>query len=220
MNIFKYLFLIPAMVTAMNLSLAASENDTIFHPALRFGVDVSGFARQIIEPEVFPIEASVDFEWKENFFAVAEAGMSTVNMEKDTHRYIADGYFGRAGADFNLLHYITAPSNDVILVSLRYGYSRSRQEAPLVIISDNYWGDHQTAVDADIYQAHWIEAGIGLKTEIFRSLFIGWSLRGKILLSDTSDPEMDPFYVGGYGGSGSATAMTLHYSLYYRFPIR
>lgn len=208
------------MTTAMNLSLAASENDTIFHPALRFGVDVSGFARQIIEPEVSPLEVSADFEWKENFFAVAEAGMFTVNMEKETHRYKADGYFGRAGADFNLLHYITAPSNDAILVSLRYGYSRSRQEAPLVIIPDDYWGDHRTAVDADIYHAHWLEAGIGLKAEILRNFFIGWSLRGKILLSGTSDPEMDPYYVGGYGGSGGNTAMTLHYSLYYRFPIR
>ncbi len=208
------------MIMAINLSLAASENDTIFHPALRIGVDVSGFARQIIEPEVFPIEVSVDFEWRENFFAVAEAGMLTVNMERETHQYTADGFFGRAGADYNLLQHITDPSNDVILVSLRYGYSRFRQEAPLVIIPDEYWGDHQTAVDEDIYQAHWMEAGIGLKTEVFHNLFFGWSLRGKILLSGTSYPEMDPYYVGGYGSSDNNTAMTLHYSLYYRFPIR
>ncbi len=208
------------MITAMNLSLAASENDTIFHPALRIGVDVSGFARQIIEPEVFPIEVSVDFEWRENLFAVVEGGMLTANMERETHQYTADGFFGRAGADYNLLQLITDPSNDAILVSLRYGYSRFRQEAPLIIIPDGYWGDHQTSVDADTYQAHWMEAGIGLKTEVFRNFFIGWSLRGKILLSATSEPEMDPYYVGGYGSSGGNTAMTLHYSLYYRFPIR
>ncbi len=208
------------MTMTMNLSLAAGENDTIFHPSVRVGVDVSGFARQIIEPEVFPIGVSVDFEWRENLFAVAEAGMLRVEVEKETHQYTADGFFGRAGADFNLLQYITGPVNDAVLVSLRYGYSRTRQEAPFIMIPDEYWGDHQTAIEGDIYQAHWIEAGIGLKTEILRNFYIGWSLRGKILLNATSEPEMDPYYVGGFGGSGSNTAMTLHYSLYYRFPFR
>ena len=208
------------MITTMNLSLAASDNDTIFHPSVRVGVDVSGFARQIIEPEVLPVEVSVDFEWKENLFAVVEAGMLAVKVEKETHQYTADGYFGRAGADFNLLQYITGPTNDAVLLSLRYGYSRIRQEAPFIMIPDDYWGNHETSIDRDVYQAHWLEAGIGLKTEVLRNFFIGWSLRGKVLLNATSEPAMDPYYVGGYGSSGGNTAMTLHYSLSYRFPFR
>ncbi len=217
MNILKYLFLIPFLLTSSGL---AAENDTLFTPSVRLGVDLSGFARHMVEPETLTGEVSLDVEWRKSHFAVIEAGLLQVDVEQETHRYQADGYFIRMGADFNILERNPEYPNDLLLASIRYGYSNLTHESPFIVIPDPYWGDHHTAVPGERYHAHWLEAGIGMKTEIWRQIFLGWSLRGRLLLTSTSDPEMEPYFIGGYGQSGSNTRLSLHYSIMYRIPLR
>ncbi len=217
MNILKFLFLIPFLVISQ---AGLAENDTLFTPSVRPGLDVSGLARHLMEPEVVTGEASLDVEWRKSHFVAIEGGLLQVDMQKETHRYQANGYFLRAGADFNILERNPENPHDVVLASIRYGYSKAEHEAPFIVISDPYWGDYETAVSKENFQAHWIEAGIGLKTEIWHNIFLGWSLRGKIMLASTDDPEMDPYFIGGFGKSGSNTRISLLYSIMYRIPMR
>ncbi len=219
MNIFKYLFLIPFLAISLT-AMAEAENDTLFVPSLRLGVDVSGFARHLIEPETITGEITLDLEWRKSHFFVAEGGLLQVDVEKETHIYQADGYFIRIGADFNILERNPDSPNDVVLLSLRYGYGKLEHEAPFIMIASPYWGNRETAISAESYRAHWLEAGIGLKTEIWRDIFMGWSLRGRLMLSDTSSPAMDPYFVSGFGKSGNNTNLTLHYHVMYRVPLR
>lgn len=216
MNILKYIFLTLAL-SSISL-IAAAQNDTIFRPAARLGLDVSGFARHLIEAETLPVELSFDYEWRKNYFAAAEAGWLNVDVNRETHRYNAQGYFFRTGIDIGILGGDVRNPNDHVLISVRYGYGRLRQEAPYILISDGYWGDYETSVDPETYQAHWLEAGLGMKTSIWKNLFLGWSLRGRVRVAATSDPNMEPYFISGYGRSNNA-ALMLHYSIYYRFPL-
>ncbi len=197
-----------------------AENDTLFVPSVRVGLDMSGFARQFVEPETVTGEVSVDVELQENYFAVLEAGMMAVDVKKETHRYQAGGYFFRLGADFNILGRTPENPNDLVLLSLRYGYGTMDHEAPFIVIPDPFWGNHQTALPSEKYRAHWIEAGMGLKTELFHNIFIGWSLRGRLLVASTKDPAMEPYFIGGYGKSNGNTTLMLHYHVLYRIPLR
>ncbi len=216
MNILKYIFLILALLST-SVAVTA-QNDTIFKPAVRLGLDVSGFARQLIEAETLPVEFSFDYEWRKKYFAAAEAGWLNVDVNRDTHRYNAQGYFFRTGIDIGILGGDVHNPNDHVLLSLRYGYGRLKQEAPYILISDAYWGDYETSVDPETYHAHWLEAGLGMKTSIWNNLFLGWSLRGRVRISSTSDPNMEPYFISGFGRSNNA-ALMLHYSIYYRFPL-
>ncbi len=216
MNILKYIFLILALLST---SIAVpAQNDTIFKPAVRLGLDVSGFARQLIEAEMLPVEISFDYEWRQNYFAAVEAGWLNVDVNRDTHRYNAQGYFFRTGIDIGILGGEASNPNDHVLLSVRYGYGRLSQEAPYILISDGYWGDYETSVDPETYHAHWLEVGLGIKTSIWSNLFLGWSLRGRVRVASTSDPNMEPYFISGYGRSNNA-ALMLHYSIYYRFPL-
>lgn len=216
MNTLKYIFLILAL-SATKL-LAASQQDTLFTPSIRIGTDLSGFIRNIWERETLPVEFSVDVEWRKNHFIAAEAGWLNVAVAKETHEYTAGGYFFRAGADFNILERSPEHPNDVLLLSLRYGFGKIEHEAPNIIISDPLWGDYQTAIDAETYKAHWLEAGIGMKSELFHGVFLGWSLRGRLRISSTSDPGMEPYRISGFGKSQNTT-LTFHYSILYRLPL-
>ncbi len=217
MSILRYILLI--LITAKS-SVLFAQNDTIYHPALRIGFDVSGPARQLVEPETSTMELSLDYEWMENFFAVLEAGILNVQIEKESHIYQADGKFFRAGADFNLLGPQPGSLNDLVLISLRYGFSTMDHKAPYILIPDPFWGDHRSSLSPEKFRAHWLEAGLGLKTELFRNLFIGWGLRGRLLLSKTREPEMEPYFIGGFGKSNNNTSLMLHYHIAYRIPFR
>lgn len=235
MNILGFIFLIPAqssikpgrkkllllccmLAATLPVAQAETQPDTLFVPSLRIGLDVSGFARQIVEAETLPLEVSADFEWRENIFAAAEGGWLNVDVDRDTHRYRARGYFIRTGADLNILRGSEHNPNDVIIISLRYGYGKLEQEAPHIVIQDPYWGDFITTAEKESYAAHWLEAGLGMKAEIWNNLFLGWSLRGRLRISRTSDPNMEPYFISGFGKSGN-TALMFHYSIFYRIPF-
>lgn len=207
------------MVMSLSQGLRAN-NDADYSPSVRVGLDVSGFARQLVEPETMFREISLDVEWKYNYFVAVEAGLLDIDVQKQTHRYMAGGYYLRLGPDFNVLGRKPEAPNDLVLLSLRYGFSKLDHEAPFILIPDSYWGDFQTAVESESYRAHWVEAGISLKTELGYNIFIGWSLRGKLLLYNTREAEMEPYFIGGFGKTGRNTGLMLHYHIYYRIPLR
>lgn len=194
--------------------------DTLFSPSIRLGVDLGGFARQAFEPETKPLELTVDVEWRQHYFAVIEIGMLDVDIDRESHRYQAQGLFIRAGMDFNILGQTSTNPHDGVLLSVRYGYGSLDHEAPMVMITDPYWGNYTTSMPTEAYQAHWLEAGIGLKTQIWGQLFLGWSLRGRLLVSRPSSAGMEPYYISGFGKSGSSGNLMLHYTISYRIPFR
>ncbi len=218
MNTLKHFFLLLMMV-GYSLPLL-SANDSLFVPSIRLGLDVSGLARHLIEPEQIGAGVTADIEWHKNHFVALEAGFTSVDVERESHQYKSDGFFFRLGPDFNVLGRGDHNPNDLVLLSLRYGYGRLEQEAPFILISDPYWGDYEDAIGSESISAHWLEAGLGLKTEVFTHFFMGWALRGRLLLSRSGGTGMDPYIISGFGKHNGSTNLTLHYHLMYRIPLR
>ncbi len=216
-SILKFLFLIPGLVTSQAI---AADADTLFSPAVRLGIDVSGLARHLFEPETLSMEYTIDLEWRQDLFVSLEAGHLTVDIEKSTHRYQANGVFFRLGPDFNVSGRKDPSSNDLVLLSIRYGFGQLSHEASDIIVSNPYWGDYHTTIPRTDFSAHWLEAGLGLKTEIWSGLFLSWSIRGRLLLTKSSGTELTPYLISGYGNADSYTSLMLHYSISYRLPLR
>lgn len=217
MSIIKYILLLPLALISLQVQ---GSSDTLFRPALRIGLDVGGFARKFVEPEVMMSEVSADVEWRRGFFAAAEFGLLHIDVEKETHRYQARGNFFRLGSDFNILERNPQSKHDVLLLSVRYGFGWMEHEAPFIIISDPFWGDYESLVESEKYRAHWLEAGFGLRTELWNNIFVGWSLRGHLLISRTREAEMEPHFISGFGRTNGSTSLLLHYQIMYRIPLR
>jgi hypothetical protein len=214
MNILRYLF--PLLLTTFSTGVFAGQ-DTIFVPSAGWGVEVSGLARHFLEPETMRWEFSAEYEWKQNWFAVAEAGWNNIQIVKPTHEYESGGAFFRAGADLNLLQRNT---RDKALLSARYGFGRLHHQAPFILIEDPYWGNMETSVPREIIRAHWLELGGGMKAQIAGNFFLGWTLRARWLISSGRSQEMTPYYISGYGKNTSNLIVAFHYSIYYNFPLR
>ncbi|TVQ12289.1 MAG: hypothetical protein EA361_11455 [Bacteroidetes bacterium] len=206
-----------------NREEAEVARDTIpsFKPDrfIRLGFDVSALARQIVEPEVQQFEFSLDSEVAFNWFAVADGGFMRVNGDREDFRYSASGFFGRLGFDYNLLKRIHPAQNDLVLVGMRYGFSALSHEAPFYDITNPYWGDYTGQLEKGNYSLHWIEFSGGVKTEVFSNVFLGWYLKTRIRLTETKEPELNPYYIGGYGRGVRTAPIMVHFSIMYRFGL-
>lgn len=216
-NISKYIFLL-----ALAISTAAQAQDpdpVVFRPGLSLGYDVSGIARRLIEPQVFMHGISAGYEWQPNWTASAELGTLNIDIRKETHHYLASGFFLRGGVNYNLLQKRATMPGEELYISVRYGYGNLTHQAPYILINDPYWGPFETLKQQASFVAHWAEIGGGLKTKLFWNIFIGWDLRVRMKLSSHSDNDMEPYYISGFGKEKNNSAIMLHYSVYYKFPF-
>ncbi len=237
MNILKYIPGILMMMMIYSLSAlsqpppaeenqeeeAESNRDTLPsfqpHPFIRVGFDVSSIGRIITEPEVRQFEFSADTEFKYNWFAVLEGGLANVEAEREEFHYQASGYFGRLGVDYNLLKRNQPSQNDLILVGLRYGFSTLNHETPFYQISNAYWENTHGSIDKGNFNLHWIELSGGVKTEVFSNFFLGWYLKTRIRIAETRDPELNPYYIAGYGRGTRTAPVMVHFNILYRFEL-
>lgn len=196
---------------------AYSGNDTIpFRHSLRFGAEVYYPARILLESEIQQFEASLDFEFADRWFVVVEGGVLNVDIERDNFNYFSDGYFYRSGIDLNIFGRDALDDNDMVYIGLRYGYSNQKHGADNITISDEYWGDFQPTGQTSDFQAQWGELVAGLKTELFKNFFIGWSIRYRFLFSETDDILLKPYRISGYGRVDDNRVVDFNYSIYYR----
>ncbi len=188
-------------------------------PFVRLGIDLSSIARQFIETEVRQYEISLDSEIWYNWFAILEGGLFDVKGGRTDFTYGQQGFFMRAGMDYNLLKRDYQKQNDRVLVGLRYAYSSMTHYADNFYISNPYWGDYSGSIDETGFQVHWLEFSGGIKTEILRNLYLGWNLKARVRLYETRDAEIRPYYFGGYGHSKRRAPVMAHFSIYYKFGL-
>ncbi|MBS4013740.1 MAG: hypothetical protein KGZ97_08270 [Bacteroidetes bacterium] len=219
MNILKYISLFLLLISNSILGNNPEEIN-LFRPSIRIGFDASGLVKRLWQPETMQLEFSADAEIKPNWFIAAEAGYLDIDIIRNNFDYNANGLFLRLGADYNVLTKKPSESNDVVLISMRYGYSGLSHSASRVNIIDPYWGDYTTAIDSEIVNSHWLELGFSLKTELFKGLFLGWAIRGRYLIYRSQDPLLEPYNIPGFGNlRKNNTGFSLHYGLFYRIPL-
>jgi hypothetical protein len=89
-----------------------------------------------------------------------------------------------------------------------------------IAVNSGYWGNYTDgSVAKNSIKAYWIEIGMGLRAEIFKNFFMGWSFNGRIMIKKSKDIYMDPYNIPGYGNGSKKSAIGFNYSIYYRIPI-
>ncbi len=211
-----------AMLCASLTMLAQEEVKTTTVPetsGLRVGIDLAKYVYQIIEPSITGFEASVDYEIKLNYFITLEGGYERALPESDFYNYELSGYYARVGLDYNLIKDRT--DNDIFFLGLRYGISSYTQQATDIAIT-SYWGDNILSLPQESLTAHWVEAVVGMKAELFfaKNFFIGWAVRGRAIFAGNDFYTLQPFTIPGYGNSEANATIGATWSIYYNIPVR
>ncbi|MBU8892575.1 MAG: hypothetical protein KOO66_07330 [Bacteroidales bacterium] len=183
---------------------------------VKFGVNAGRFSDYLFKPERISYEGSIDINLCNKYFGVIEAGYSEISLTKDNYSYISDGYFIKAGMDYNLLK---AYPTDFLGIGFRFGNSVFSHSANDIIIESEHWSTTQTSIENTSYNVYWFEASFGVKGEVLKNIYLGWSALVKIKLSGANDENFSPYDIPGFGGSSELVKLGVTYYIYYQIPF-
>lgn len=159
------------------------------------------------------------FDMNERIALAADGGYSSFAYDNYNYSYGNKGIYLRAGADYNLLNPILAAGRYFAGLSLRYGLSMYNHNSS-VIGYDNYWGSYETSADNSFHAAHFLEFSPGVRAELFKNFFIGWSVNTRILLWSGAGDHLRAIDIPGFGNGSKAFSSGFNYYISFRIPYR
>lgn len=217
------LWMMPGKLQAQETPKPSETEET--KPALfqgvYVGVDVFGFLNKALGSDATTTEASVEVNLLNRFFPVVEFGygsMDTTGEDTDIHFKTSAPFF-RAGFNYNIFYkkphlpgYFTA--------GLRYGFSSFDYDVQAPDLVDPNWGHVHIPID---YQgvktkASWLELVIGLKTNVYKNFYMGFTVRYRSRISMTKNEYSEPYYIPGYG-RGKPNNYGITYNIVYKLPF-
>jgi len=202
---------------AVSLQLAGQEADTSKVYGLRLGVDIARVAYFFNDPSELGLEFSADFEVYPNFYACFEGGYNQTEIQNDYYTYGLSGKYFRIGVDHNFLKTDVKPDYNSIYGGLRYGYSQFDHSFTNADIPSAVYGESSFSGEY-LLNAHWIGLTGGIKVQVLKNFYLGWSIQYNFLLSKY-DGQPDPILIPGYGHVDENKSFTVHYSLFYTIPF-
>lgn len=186
---------------------------------IRGGLDLSRFALPYLgDIAVKGWEASLDSEIKMDFFPTVEFGMNSIDHKTEAFNYESSGSYFRVGLNYNMLNYQHRLDRNIFFIGARYAFSNYHQQADNIVL-DSDWGTYETSFPNKQLNQHWAEAIIGLRGEIFKNFYMGYSIRIKIRLSQSDYGDLTPYFVPGYGDPSKNLTAGMSYSIFYAIPI-
>jgi hypothetical protein len=195
------------------------RTDNYIHmKGLRFGMDITRpFQDLWTKGNRYGTEFSADMELFPNWFPVFETGYEALKIKTDFVDYTANGSYSRIGFDYNFLQAQQSGDKDIMYFGLRYGFTFARQQVDQYKI-DSYWGPETGSFGNQPFSAQWGEMLMGIKGEILKNLYMGWTIRGKFKIN-SKDTGMPPVYfIPGYGKGENGFNFDFTYSVYYNIP--
>lgn len=197
---------------------------------LALGIDLSPFITHFINKENTGLAFTGRYGFKNVWWASAEIGYQNTKYNRDvtkadgqeqetTLAYKSNGTFIKVGLDYDLFNSEDFPVNDNILIGFRYGYAWQNHEAENFTIIDDYWGSYKGSVGKTPVNSHFLEALFGLRCEVLRNFYMGWSFRFRLLLASTHNNQLDPYSIPGFGSYDSRAALGFTYTLEYQIPF-
>lgn len=207
---FSFLLLIP---------INGAAQDTSAFDGIRLSVDAGGIPALYIFPDQQRVEFQADFAFKSKFYGVGEAGYFRLNKLQDTYEYSQQGTFYRAGVEYNA---IDSQQDDIFTIGGRIGSAFFSQQATNIEINtvDSIWNAIPlTNVQQQSHSAYWLELVLSMKVELFKNIYLGWTVRGQAMLFGAKAEHLEPYAIPGFGRGNKKTAVGFNYYICYKIPI-
>ncbi len=189
------------------------------NPGLSIGLNIGTFIVKAFESDRTGVEATARYKFNRKFFAVGEVGFENVEFDREPLQYKSNGSFLRLGIDYNIFKVEEIGNNDNIIIGARYGIAITDYSSNRFTIKDDYWGDYTNTLGNATSNTHWVEAVFGLRSEILKNFYMGWTVRLRQIVALNQTSELDPYAIPGYGRRDNTTNLSFTYNLEYHFPF-
>ena len=190
---------------------------------IRVGADLYRPARSLYEDGFKGFEVVADYRLTKKIYLAGELGTVDYTIDDDQVNFTTKGSYFKVGFDFNAYENWLDMEN-MIYVGVRYGFSSFSQNLNSYTIYDtsDYFQDVTIYPNKeyDGLTAHWAEVIGGIKAEIYDNLFLGFSVRLNILLSETKPDNFANLYIPGFNRTYDGNfGAGLNYSISYFIPF-
>jgi hypothetical protein len=170
--------------------------------------------------ETYSAEGGLQINLKHKYYPIVELGFGGANkISNDDRRFNAYGLFGRIGADINLLKKKedAKPSKNLFLAGARIGFTNFSYDISNISIANDYWGGTEMLNYPNRNATKvWVELVAGVRVEVFKNIFLGWTVRNKNLLNKDTEGEISSWYIPGFGINSPRT-WGFNYTIGYQF---
>jgi hypothetical protein len=217
-RIFAY-FISFLIITLSSFTKAYCQDTLLIPLKINAGIELMGPVKYFIDKNTLSLEGYVSMDLSEKMAVALNAGYLDYQYSQYNYTYLNNGFFIRAGADFNILKPKKSLGKYWGGIGLRYGLSHFKWEVPSFSQS-NYWGESFSSVPSNKNWGHFIEASPGMRAEIFRNFSMGWSISLRMLLYTGNTDGVKPIYFPGFGNGEKRFSTAFSYFIVWHFPYK
>lgn len=209
----------------VNAQANKQKQDSVIKSAfrgLRLDIDLVPIVSNFIyKGERYGYEAGVYADIKHKYFPAMEVGFGGADkISSDAVHFTTSGFYGRVGVDFNLMKpkKDKKPSNNIFFAGARIGFSPFSYNLTNIVVPNGYWGNEIIHnFENEKNTRVWFEIVAGMRVEVLKNIYMGWTVRNKRLLGVDVPGEFQPWYIPGFGVKGEGSSWGVNYSIGYRF---
>lgn len=227
-------FIIALLSLNSLLSIQATAQETVNTPLTKeeweatplyqgvyIGTDIFGLGSKVLGSDYANTEFSAEVNLKNRYFPVIEIGygaFETTNEETNIYFKTSAPYV-RLGVNYNVFYkkpYL--PGH--FLVGVRYGFSAFSYDVNAPAMTDPVWGQPTIPFSYEGVKSNagWLELVVGLRTNIYKNFYMGFSARYRSTLSVKKSENSAPYYIPGFGKNKSSN-IGITYNLIYKLPF-
>lgn len=222
-NTLKYIFSIVLLLLSFCAFAQEDEDDStkaknIFVDTvaqLRLEIDVSKFVANAVGSKRKSFEFSADYYWRKEIYLAAEGGWGSSHLDDADLNYSSTNTFFKAGINKSMLNRVLPNDWDMAFIGFRYAIGLIKRSDASYITKDSYWGTTTGTVPGQNMTAHWAELVGGVRLELYKGIYTGWTARGKFLLNKSKFKELPPYAIAGYGKGDHNTIFDFNFYLGY-----
>lgn len=197
--------------------------------ALRFGVDLYHLVRSQVDDDFSGFEVVADLKVYKDLYAAIELGVEDRTLQSEQINFSSSGSYQKIGINYNMYENWEGMNNQVY-VGLRFANSVHEQKVNNYILYKNnpLWPDVpiENGFAATTYpnlNAQWLEFMAGMQVQLFKNIYLGFSLRLTRILSQKVPENFSNLNIPGFNKVtdenifGLAYNYTLTYSIPFRF---
>ncbi len=164
-------------------------------------------------------EVAAELDLHNRFFPIWEIGIGYANNTPEEMNFTyrnKPSLYNRVGLNYNFSY--NKEDMSFFYIGVRYGFSFFTYDIDNITIDNPYWGEYEKlSISGEKSYAHWGEALGGLRVQVYKNFYMGWTARYRFLFSDKKSKNSAPWYIPGFGTENSPFGFT--YTLGYRFSL-
>ena len=224
----KFTFSIALILLSFLVNAQQKKTDSIPPKIEKFGIrvgaDLFKLTRSFYDKNYKGIEFVGDYRLTKNYYLAAELGNENKTTEDDRLNTTAKGTYIKAGFDYNSYENWLDMRN-MVFIGLRYGASTFSQQLNSYKLynTSTYFPEAPTVVSGETFNglsAQWLEVVVGMKAEVLKNIYIGFSVRMNKILSNTKPENFDNLYIPGFNRTYNGDfGVGFNYTVSYFLPI-